>query len=194
MQEEYGIRDQRELAWNGRIPEVVSAVLCAQLEGYPAHLALLQDNAALLESMIAAFPGIRLLEKDDRITAQAYTQFRFNLDEAELGSTRNAFAQALQAEGLPLVWHGAFEPITTLSFFRENRWRTWAAGYPDPDRLVENYSRSYPGSEIGFEHVGMSIGRNVLLCGREGLQDAAQIIERICTNAALLSGSKEILG
>ncbi len=87
MQEEYGIRDQRELAWNGRIPEVVSAVLCAQLEGYPAHLELLQDNAALLESLIAGFPGIRLLEKDDRITAQAYTQFRFNLDEAELGST-----------------------------------------------------------------------------------------------------------
>jgi len=189
MQEEYGIRDQRELAWNGRIPEIVSAVLCAQLEGYNAHLALLQENAALLESMIADFPGIRLLDKDDRITAQAYTQFRFNLDEAELVSTRNAFAQALQAEGLPLVWHGAFEPITTLSFFRESRWRTWADGYPDPARLVENYNRSYPGSEFGFEHVGMSIGRNVLLCGREGLQDAAQIIERICLNAARLSGS-----
>jgi dTDP-4-amino-4,6-dideoxygalactose transaminase len=187
MQEEYGIRDQRELAWNGRIPEVVSAVLCAQLEGYPAHLTLLQENAALLEDMIKDFPGIHLLPKDDTITAQAYTQFRFNIEESELGLTRKVFADALQKEGLPLVWHGAFEPMTTLSFFRENHWRTWAAAYPDPDRLLDNYSRSYPGSTYGFDHVGISIGRNILLSGFEGLRDSAQIIERVCTNAVRIA-------
>jgi len=162
-------------------------VLLAQLRGYPDHLAILQENNARLEAMISHLPGIRLMEKDDRITAQAHTQFLFKIDEGELGMPRPVFARALIAEGLPLVWHGAFEPVTTLSFFREGRWQKWTSIYPDPDRLVENYHRPYPGSTHGYEHVGMSIGRNVLCSGDDGLRDTASIIERICTNAARMS-------
>jgi dTDP-4-amino-4,6-dideoxygalactose transaminase len=187
MQIEYGIRDQRELAWNGRIPEVVCAVLLGQLEGYPGHLRRLQENAARLEDRIKGFPGIRLMAKDERMTSQAHTQFLFQIDEEELGMSRTVFARALEAEGLPLVWHGAFEPMTTLSFFKEGRWRTWSAGYRDLDRLEKNYNRPYPGSEWGFTHVGMSIGRNVLCSDPESLQETADIIERICANASRLS-------
>lgn len=182
MQVEYGFRDQRELAWNGRVPEVVSAILLGQMEGYQEHLSTLQENASRLEGLIKDFPGIRLLAKDDRITSQAHTQFRFNVGEKDLGMSRAIFARALEAESIPLVWHGAFEPMTTLSFFRKGNWRTWAAGYPDLNRLEENYSRPYPGSEWGFNHVGMSIGRNVLCSGLEALRDTANIIERICVN------------
>ena len=187
MQVEYGIRDQRELAWNGRVPEVVSAILIGQMEGYQEHLSRLQENASRLEEMIQDFPGIRLLAKDDRITSQAHTQFRFNVDEKDLGMSRAIFARALEVEALPLVWHGAFEPMTSLSFFRKGNWRTWAAGYPDLNRLEENYTRSYPGSEWGFNHVGMSIGRNVLCSGLGGLRDTADILERICVNASRFS-------
>jgi len=80
------------------------------------------------------------MHKDDRITAQAHTQFMFKVDEAELGKPREVFARALEAEGQSLVWHAAFKPVTTLSFFREDRWRTWTAGYPDLDRLASSDS------------------------------------------------------
>jgi dTDP-4-amino-4,6-dideoxygalactose transaminase len=185
--DEFGIRDQRELAWNGRISDLISAVLTAQLKGYPAHLATLQENARRLERMIEGLPGIRLMDQDERITAQAHTQFTFKIEEQELGITLNTFAEALQAEGIPMVWHGAFEPMTTLSFFRGGRWRRWAVGHTDHDRLAENYSRPYPGAQRGFYHVGISIGRNVLCSGNRAVEDTARIIERICANAGRLA-------
>jgi len=185
--DEFGIRDQRELAWNGRMSDVMAAVLIAQLKGYPAHLRTLQENARRLERMIEGLPGIRLMDRGERITAQAHTQFTFKLDEPELGMTLNTFAEALQAEGIPMVWHGAFEPMTTLSFFRSGRWRRWAVGHPDHDRLTGNYNRPYPGAERGFYHVGISIGRNVLCSGDGAVDDTARIIERICANGSRLA-------
>jgi dTDP-4-amino-4,6-dideoxygalactose transaminase len=186
--DEFGIRDQRELAWNGRISDVLSAVLLAQLRGYPTHLATLQENAVKLERMIEPLPGIRLMPRDRRITAQAHTQFLFKIDEDALGVSLETFAQALQAEEIPMVWHGAFEPMTTLSFFRGGRWRTWAAGHSDHERLADNYTRPYPGAECGYYHVGVSIGRNVLFSGARAVEDTARMIERICLNAPRLAG------
>jgi perosamine synthetase len=194
MQVEYGIRDQRELAWNGRVPEAVCAILLGQMEGYEEHLGTLQENASRLEEMIQGLPGIRLLDKDERITSQAYTQFLFKVNEKALGMSRTIFARALEAEALPLVWHGAFEPMTTLSFFREGNWRAWAAGYPELDRLEANYGRAYPGSEWGFGHVGMSIGRNVLCSGPGALRDTADILERICEHAPRLAALDPVSG
>ena len=185
--DEFGVRDQRELAWNGRMSDVMAAVLIAQLKGYPAHLATLHENALRLERMIEGLPGIRLMDRDERITAQAHTQFTFKLDEPELGITLNTFAEALQAEGIPMVWHGAFEPMTTLSFFRGGRWRRWAVGHPDHDWLAANYGRPYPGAERGFYHVGVSIGRNVLCSGPQAVDDTGRIIERICANGSRLA-------
>ena len=185
--DEFGIRDQRELAWNGRISDVLSSVLLAQLRGYPAHLATLQENAVNLERMIERLPGIRLMPRDPRITAQAHTQFLFKIDEDALGISLETFAQALQVEGVPMVWHGAFEPMTTLSFFQGGRWRTWAPGHPDHERLADNYARPYPGAERGYYHVGISIGRNVLCSGARAVEDAARVIERLCLNAPRLA-------
>lgn len=35
---EFGVRDVEQLAWNGRMSEIVAAVVAEQLAGYPAHL------------------------------------------------------------------------------------------------------------------------------------------------------------
>jgi dTDP-4-amino-4,6-dideoxygalactose transaminase len=183
MQFEYGIRDYKELAWNGRISQLLAAVLIAQLRGYPSYLAGLQENAVKLENLISDIPGIRIMDRDERITASAHTQFIFKIDEDKLGMSRDLFEKALGADGVPMVWHGAFEPIVGTDFFRNGRWRTWAVGHPDHDRLAENYSRPYPGAEKSFNHGGMSIGRNVLCSGDDAVQDTADIIRRICENA-----------
>ena len=188
--DEFGIRDQRELAWNGRMSDVLSAVLLAQLRGYPAHLATLQENAVRLERMIEPLPGVRLMPRDPRITAQAHTQFLFKIDEDALGISLETFAQALQAEGLPMIWHGAFEPMTTLSFFRGGRWRAWAVAHPDHERLADNYTRPYPGAERGYYHVGMSVGRSILCSGAGAVEDTARIIERICLHAPRLAAGE----
>ncbi|MFA6241529.1 MAG: DegT/DnrJ/EryC1/StrS family aminotransferase [Candidatus Hydrogenedentales bacterium] len=183
--DELGVSDQTELAWNGRISEVMSAVLVAQLAGYPAHLKTLQEGAARLEHLIRDLPGIRLMDSDPRITAQAHTQFLFKIDEEALGFSQDTLAAALEAEGIPTVWHGAFQPMTSLSFFETGRWRTWAVGHANPKRLAHNYGRPYPGADRGFHHTGMSVGRNVL-CSDDAVERTASVFERICAHASAL--------
>jgi len=182
--DELGVSDQTELAWNGRISEMMSAVLLGQLAGYSAHLKTLQDGASRLESLLRDLPGIRLMDADPRITAQAHTQFLFKIDEATLGLSQDTLAAALEAEGIPTVWHGAFQPMTSLSFFETGRWRTWAIGHTNHKRLAHNYERPYPGAERSFHHVGMSIGRNVLCSGDDAIEHTAAVFARICANAS----------
>ncbi|MBX7257070.1 MAG: DegT/DnrJ/EryC1/StrS family aminotransferase [Candidatus Hydrogenedentes bacterium] len=181
-----GISDQTELAWNGRISDILSAVLLGQLAGYPAHLKTLQDGASKLEHLISGIPGIRIMDHDARITAQAHTQFLFKIDEQIVGFSQNTLATALEAEGIPTVWHSAFQPVTTLSFFESERWRTWAVGHTNPKRLAHNYSRPYPGADRSFYHTGMSIGRTVLCSGDEAIHQTAAAIKRICANSEAL--------
>lgn len=184
---EYGLRDQDELAWNGRISDVLAAVLLAQLRGYPAHLERMETNAARLERLLDGMPGLSPLPHDDRITAQARTQFVFRADEDALGFSLDTLAAALEAEGLPSIWHAGFEPVPTLSFFAEGRWRAWAAAHPDHARLAENYARPYPGAERGFDHTGISIGRNILCGAPQDVDDAARILARIADHAPRLA-------
>lgn len=181
-----GISDQTELAWNGRISDILSAVLLGQLAGYPAHLKALQDGASKLERLISDIPGIRIMDYDPRITAQAHTQFLFKINEQILGFSQDTLAAALEAEGVPTVWHSAFQPMTSLTFFESERWRTWSIGHTTPKRLAHNYSRPYPGADRSFYHTGMSIGRTVLCSGDDVIHQTATALRRICANAEAL--------
>jgi hypothetical protein len=94
---------------------------------------------------------------------------------------------ALEAEGLPLVWHGSFEPITTLSYFKTGRWKTWCtAKKEDIVRIEKNYTDEYPGAQFGFDHTGISIGRNVPAGTEDDVKDVAEIVGRVCGNGGRL--------
>jgi dTDP-4-amino-4,6-dideoxygalactose transaminase len=183
---EYGVRDQAELAWNGRISEILAAVLREQLKGYPEFVATLQRNAARLAEGIRGLNGIAPLPRAAKITAEAHTKFLLRVDEAALGFSLDTLAAALEAEGVPEVWHGAFEPLTSLSFFAEERWRTWAVGHGDLERVRRNYARPYEGAERLYRHSGIALGRQVLM-SEDAADDAAAILRRICGNAERLA-------
>ncbi|MDX9972810.1 MAG: DegT/DnrJ/EryC1/StrS family aminotransferase [FCB group bacterium] len=183
---EYGRRDQEELGWNGRLPEIVAAVLTEQLKGYPALLETLRRNAAKLEEAIAHLPGLASWPTQSTATTSAHTKFSIRVDEPELGFSLDTLAAALEAEGVPDVWHAAFEPLTALTFFAEDRWRAWAHAHPDHRRVQDNYARSYDGAEHLYRHGGITLGRNVLLTD-DAVDDTAAILARICKHAPQLA-------
>ena len=182
----YGVRDQRELAWNGRPSQFVTAVALAQLRQFPSHLDRLNDGAKRLREKLSGISGIFNMVEDQRITKEAYTQFMFRIDEEKLGCRRAAFAAALAAEGLPFVWHGAFEPINTLTLWKDSRWRTWIDRHEDIDFVAHNYASEFRNALEIFNHSGMSIGRDILT-GPPKIQNlAADIIHKVCENTLQL--------
>lgn len=174
----YGETDYHDLSWNGRVSEFVAAVLLAQLRAYPGRLLEIQSNAVRLEQRLAALPGLRVLPKDPRITSQGYAKLLLEVDCNALGITLDTLAKALEAEGVPDVWHAAFHPMTELSFFAEGRWRIWAQAHPEPERLARNYARPYPGADRIYRDVGLSIGRRALL-SPWAADEVAAMVERV---------------
>lgn len=87
---------------NYRLAELLAAVLNVQLERLPEQLAAKQKSAAYLNRRLAELPGITPLRNDPRCEVHGYYLFQFRYNAAKFdGVPRDAFVQALAAEGIP---------------------------------------------------------------------------------------------
>jgi dTDP-4-amino-4,6-dideoxygalactose transaminase len=170
-----GPRDHRELAWNGRMSEIVAAVALEQLRGYPAHLEAVREGAEMLRMFLARVDGLDLVGPAGRARS-AWCQAVLRLNERALGISKAALIMRLQQEGIH-VWHARFEPLVSLTFFRENgSWRTWV-----PDSLqhaaAANYGRDYPGAWQVYRSLGLGINKVHLMNGH-ATTDLVRALER----------------
>jgi dTDP-4-amino-4,6-dideoxygalactose transaminase len=155
---EYGVRDTLQPAWNGRMSEIVAAVVAEQLKGYPRHLAALRAAAGDFLSFIEGIDGLTpVIGHADRPGDCAYTQVVLRIDEARLGWTKAAFKDALAERGVP-VWHANFEPINSLTLFRDGAWEDWLPK-SDLERTHANYRAAYPQAQQAYEHGGIGLGK-----------------------------------
>lgn len=182
----FGVRDQTELSWNGRPSQFVTAVALAQLHRFPEHIERLNTGAGRITEKLVDCPGIIALPEDRRITRQGYTQFVFKVDEVKLGCSRDAFHAALAAEGVPGVWHGAFEPVNTLSFWRTGRWRTWINNHPDIDFVARNYHHEFANAKNNYDHIGVSVSRDILTAQPEVQDLFVKAVLKVCDSAQQL--------
>jgi dTDP-4-amino-4,6-dideoxygalactose transaminase len=155
---EYGTRDTLRPAWNGRMSEIVAAVVTEQLKGYPRHLSGLRAAVAEFEAFIGRIDGIELVTGTAQASGDcAFTQVVLRLDEAKLGRSKTEFKDELYARGVQ-VWHANFEPINSLSLFRQSLWEEWLPAADIP-RTRANYLGSYPVAQRLYEQGGMGLGK-----------------------------------
>jgi dTDP-4-amino-4,6-dideoxygalactose transaminase len=159
---EFGVRDTLIPSWNGRMSEVVAAVVREQLKGYPAHLAVLQRNVGQFARYLEQQPGLRLvLGHGASIVECAFTQIILELVPEALPVGKAQLLKRLYAAGVP-VWHANFEPINTLTLFASSEWRNWMP-YADLERVATNYARPYRGAGRIFEATGIGLGKSNFL-------------------------------
>lgn len=156
---EYGIRDTTQLAWNGRMSELVAAVVNEQLKGYPSHLSSLQNAVMEFNSYLNKFDGLELVLGDARNFKDcAFTQIVLRVDEEILGCSKSWLMESLGSRGVT-TWHANFELINSLSFFKNDRWRDWLINCDDR-RIGNNYNRDYPVARQVFDAGGLGIPKN----------------------------------
>ena len=154
---EYGVRDTTTLAWNGRMSEIVAAVLLEQLKGYPDHLKKLQENVSLFAESIKAYEGIDILQKCDPNCTPAYSQVVVKINENETGLSKKEIMDKLYTRGIS-VWHANFEPINSLSFYKNNEWGKWILK-GDVEKARENYRRCFVNSYKVYTSMGIGLGK-----------------------------------
>lgn len=153
---EYGVRDTTQLAWNGRMSEIVAAVVAEQLKAYPRHLSLLREAVSEFQHFLHRFDGLELvLGGEGNLRDCAFTQIVLKIDEVKLGLTKNEFRKGLDRRGLA-TWHGNFELINSLSFFRDNHWQDWIHK-GDTASAQLNYQGSFPVAQGVFESMGVGV-------------------------------------
>jgi dTDP-4-amino-4,6-dideoxygalactose transaminase len=96
---------------NLRMTEWQGAILIAQLERLPEHMATRQRNATHLTTGLPEIPGLQPLRVDDRVTSHAWHLFQTRYDAAAFGGRSRAdFITALDAEGVPCM--AGYVPLT----------------------------------------------------------------------------------
>jgi perosamine synthetase len=158
MSQEFGVRDQQTLSWNGRMSEIIAAVALEQLRGYPAYLAKLRELVNEFANNLKRFEGIEIAVPESTQLRPAYSQVVMRLDEKILGVSKGELMRRLKERGIG-VWHANFEPINQLSFFKRGHWRDWIIR-GDLERAQHNYERPFVNSEHVYENLGLGFSRD----------------------------------
>lgn len=139
---DYGVRDTVQLAWNGRMSEIVAAVALEQLKGFPAHLAEIRENVDEFRRALERIDGLELqLGAASSPESCTFTQIVLRVDPRRLGVTSEMLRGILNRRGIA-TWLPNFEPVTTLSFFAQNHWRDWIIR-GDVERVAANYGSGF---------------------------------------------------
>lgn len=151
---EYGLRDTTQLAWNGRMSELVAAVVREQLRGYPAHLAELRERVGCFQRFLESVDGVDLqLGTGSSIEECSFTQVVVQIDPHRLGLSSQMLRRRLDECGVA-TWLPNFEPIPSLSFFSEDRWKDWILrGHLD--EIETNYRAPFPNAGTVAETTGL---------------------------------------
>ena len=157
---DYGIRDTTQLAWNGRMSEIVAAVVSEQLKGYPRYLRDLRDMLADFQHFLENVDGMELvLGSGTSVEDCAFTQVVVRLDERKLKRKKAELRELLAAEGIG-TWHANFEAIPSLSFFKNETWRDWIL--LNLARAAQNYRSDFPVHQEVYDHLA-SVSRKCTL-------------------------------
>ena len=159
---EYGVRDTTQLAWNGRMSEIVAAVVGEQLKGYPRHLSDLRDAVLEFQHHIEKMEGLDLVI-GAAVQPQdcAFTQVVLRLDEARFGHDKSWFREELTKRGVA-TWHANFELINSMSFFRNDYWKDWVLK-GDIDRVAKNFHGDFPVAQRVFDSTGIGLPKTHFL-------------------------------
>lgn len=98
-----GWYQHKRVGWNFRMTEFQGALLQEQLKRLPGILERRARNAAVLVEGLRSIPGIRLLERDARITRDPWQVFYFRLGGSLRAQGLERFVAALKAEGIPCM-------------------------------------------------------------------------------------------
>ncbi|MCG2671592.1 DegT/DnrJ/EryC1/StrS family aminotransferase [Bradyrhizobium sp. GCM10023182] len=176
---EFGVRDVTQLAWNGRMSEILAGIAREQLRGYPGHLEELRARVADFRSAYADCPGFSMvLGATDSVPSSAFTQVVLRLEESAFGLSKRELMDFLGQSGVP-HWHANFELINTLSFFRGDAWRDWILR-GDIDRVAANNSGSFPAAERVYAQSGLGLSKSNFLSdgNRRHLDTVIQSLSR----------------
>ncbi len=182
------------LGWNYRLPAMTAALTLSQLERLPALQARRQANAAFLREALAAIPGMAPTRVDSFVTADGLHGLGVRFISAEFSThapvSRDAFAQALHAEGIPCaLGYGA--PVYKSPLFQEAHARMryqCPVACDHPAMANMDYANLHlPNVERLCAEEALRFNQPMLLGTQKDMQDIVDSVSKIHANQEVLA-------
>lgn len=174
------------LGGNYRLTEFQAAILQAQLARLPADLWVRNSNASYLDEQLTAVEGLRPVGRDKRCTSHGYHLYQFWYDSAAFaGLSRDAFVEAMRAEGIPMS-EGYVAPLDRQGVFADKRFDHAATGY-DPTYGPTKYGTLELPNTTRFCREVVWIPHAVLLAEERELADIATAAAKVQASASDLA-------
>jgi len=168
------------LGGNMRMTEFQAALLLSQIARVEEEFRRREENALYLDALLSEIEGIMPQERDHRVTRRAYHLYTFRYNkEAFEGVDRGVFLKALSAEGIPC----------SSGYGLLNDEPVYAEGNFGPfSRLLkgEKFVREPLSNARILAEESVWLFQNMLLGGREDMEDIAEAIRKIKDNLAEL--------
>jgi dTDP-4-amino-4,6-dideoxygalactose transaminase len=155
---DFGIRDVRQLSWNGRMSEFSAAVALEQIRNFDRFLEIVRGNVIEFVSFLEKnIPDLEVcLGNSDSINEASFSQVILRIKKDGRINKRN-LSDHLARKGI-YFFDANFEPITTLSMFRNREWENWIDS-PEFDPLDEINEKKYPNSYNIWNATGIGLSR-----------------------------------
>lgn len=183
--------EHHRLGWNYRITEFQSAVLIEQLKRLEAQTTRRIRNARYLTVKLAAIPAVHPLHAPDWVTRHSYHIYVLRFDAAEFGITREEFARALLAEGIPCST-GYAAPLYKSPVFLEQRFHANGAPLASAIEYAGFAERCPQAERAGREAVW--IEHRLLLGEEQDMDDIARAVAKIYDRRSEFSARGNLVG
>jgi len=160
---------------NSRLSEWQAAILDAQLDRLDEQMDIRQKNASYLNSLLAKIDCIEVMQEDINVTRNSHHLFIFKFKPEQCkGLSKELFIKALNAEGIPCT-SGYTCLYKHPAFHGEEIRRVLGEQPPYAELYLKN-------AETAANAEGVWLTQNVLLAGKEDMDDIAEAIIKIYGN------------
>jgi dTDP-4-amino-4,6-dideoxygalactose transaminase len=164
------------LGTNARMTEFQAAVLLAQFERYPAAHQKRDQNARLLDRLLANHPGVNPLHEEAGVTSHArHLHILRYLPNAWDGLPKNKFLEAMKAEGVHLS-AGYSIPLYEQPVLKEKSFGSFSKWFADKVDYASVHLRN---THAACYEQAIWILQSYLLGNEEDMHDIVRAIEKI---------------
>ena len=167
-----------------RLTEYQAAIGLAMLARLEEETAKRNENAACLKAKIEKIPGIAPYRLYDHVTRAAFHLFPFRYQKDKFsGLSRATFIKAMGAEGVPCS--GGYGPLNKEPYLAHTfQTKNFQKMYPKEMLDINTYNRQNECPENDrLCNEAIWLGQNMLLAGKQEMDDIATAIEKIHQNA-----------
>ncbi len=183
----------RVVGWNYRITEFQAALLIGQLEALSELAERRAHNAALLSRLLSGIEGVRPLPPQPEATVQAIYCYVFQYRPPDERVSRDLFAAALEAEGIPC--DGRFYEAV----YRSDLFPARAEDFPqlalERPRPLDYREFHCPVAERAAYREAVWLPQFLLLGEEQDVEDIARAVAKLMENReALAAAGEELAG